>query len=115
LVWAVPRFGAIGAASAWLLLNAGYLLVNAHFMHRRILHAGKWPWYRDAIAAPLFAAVFVGIAFRAVVPPPATRQSAAVILLLAVGCICAAVILALPNVRRTIFAILMNSLRMNPR
>ncbi|OGS93416.1 MAG: hypothetical protein A3K04_10245 [Gallionellales bacterium RBG_16_56_9] len=53
ILWAVPRFGAIGAAWAWLALNAGYVLLGMHFMHRRLLPGEKWRWYRDAVFKPL--------------------------------------------------------------
>ena len=37
IFWVVPRYGAVGAAWIWLILNAGYVLVAIHFMHRQIL------------------------------------------------------------------------------
>lgn len=51
-----PRFGALGAAWVWVSLNAGYVLVGAHFMFRRILRGEKWRWYLRDILQPLLAA-----------------------------------------------------------
>jgi O-antigen/teichoic acid export membrane protein len=60
IVWAVPRFGSIGAAWVWLLLNMGYIFIGVGFMHSRILPKEKWSWYRNAIAKPLVAGLLLG-------------------------------------------------------
>lgn len=64
ILWAVPRFGASGAAWAWLALNAGYVLIGMHFMHRRILPGEKWRWYRDAVFKPVIIGAVAVLAFR---------------------------------------------------
>lgn len=56
ILWAVPRFGAIGAAWAWFALNAGYVFLGIHFMHTRILIGEKWCWYRDSVIWPVVPA-----------------------------------------------------------
>ncbi|MFV8819252.1 lipopolysaccharide biosynthesis protein [Haliea sp. E17] len=53
LVLVVPHFGASGAASIWILLNTGYLLVSVQYMYARMLKAERWTWYRDDILRPL--------------------------------------------------------------
>ena len=55
ILWAVPRYGALGAAWVWLLLNASYVLICIHFMHRRLLPEEKWRWYREGVFKPLLA------------------------------------------------------------
>ena len=45
ILWFVPIYGAIGAAWIWVILNAGYFLIGAQLMYRRILSAEKWTWY----------------------------------------------------------------------
>jgi O-antigen/teichoic acid export membrane protein len=64
ILWAVPRFGAIGAAWVWLALNAGYVLVGIHFMHRKLLPDEKWRWYWDAIFKPLITGTITVLVFR---------------------------------------------------
>ncbi len=54
ILWATPRFGAEGAAWAWVSLNAGYVLIGIHFMYRRILVNEKWRWYVKDVFMPLF-------------------------------------------------------------
>jgi O-antigen/teichoic acid export membrane protein len=59
ILWATPRYGAIGAAWAWVLLNAGYVLIGIHFMYKRLLPTEKWRWYRQDLALPLLATIVV--------------------------------------------------------
>ena len=64
LFWAIPRFGAIGAAWTWLVLNIGYLSIAIHFMHRKILHDEKWRWYSDSLLKPFAIGLIGGLTFR---------------------------------------------------
>jgi len=80
ILWAVPRFGAIGAAWAWLALNAGYVLVGMHFMHRRLLPGEKWRWYRDAVFKPLAIGSIALLMVRHWVTLPQNRVALAGIL-----------------------------------
>lgn len=52
ILWAAPRYGAIGAAWIWIILNAGYVLIGIHFMHARLLPKEKWRWYGKDVALP---------------------------------------------------------------
>lgn len=58
------RYGAGGAAAVWALLNLGYVLIPLQLMHRRLLPAEKWRWYREDVALPLAAAAIVVIPSR---------------------------------------------------
>lgn len=73
IVWSVPRFGAVGAAAVWLALNASYVLVGIHFMHRKILPGEKWRWYWDAIFKPVIIGTAVMLASRQWVNLPQDR------------------------------------------
>ena len=69
LIWFVTnRYGAIGAAFTWLLVNGIYLLVVVQFMHRRLLVKEKRAWYVNDVALPLLCALCVACAFRALAP-----------------------------------------------
>lgn len=56
LIWAVPRYGPVSAALAWVALNGSYIFLNISLMHRRILTKEKGRWYREDVAFPLAAA-----------------------------------------------------------
>ncbi len=45
----VHFFGTKGAASVWVILNSGYVLIGVHFMYRRYLKREKWRWYLNDI------------------------------------------------------------------
>jgi O-antigen/teichoic acid export membrane protein len=51
------RFGAVGGAAAWVLLNSAYVLCALPLMHRRILRGEQWRWYRIDVGLPLIAAL----------------------------------------------------------
>lgn len=53
IFWAVPNYGAVGAAWAWVALNVGYVLVAIHFIHKKVMMKGKWTWYFADVLLPL--------------------------------------------------------------
>lgn len=60
-------YGAVGAASVWVILNVGYMFVSLPIMHRRLLPAEQWRWYHEDVARPLFAAVSVCLIGRSII------------------------------------------------
>jgi O-antigen/teichoic acid export membrane protein len=59
LVGVSIRFGGIGAASIWALLNVGYILISIQFMHRRLLRCEKMRWYLHDVGSPLVAVIAI--------------------------------------------------------
>jgi len=58
-------YGAVGAASIWVILNCGYFLFGPPIMHRRLLPAEKWRWYCADVMRPILGATIVGlVAYR---------------------------------------------------
>ncbi|MBT8565444.1 oligosaccharide flippase family protein [Polynucleobacter paneuropaeus] len=80
LLWVVPRFGSIGAAWVWLTLNAGYLLIGTHFMHRRLIPGEKWIWYKNAVFKPLIFGAIAMFLLRYTITLPDSRVSMALVL-----------------------------------
>lgn len=68
LLWVVPRYGAVGAAWLWVMLNAGYVLIAIHFMHQRLIPAEKGRWYMADILAPSGGTLVVMMAVRHFTP-----------------------------------------------
>ena len=64
ILWAIPNYGAIGAAWAWVLLNTGYVTISAHVMHRKLLKGEKLKWYGLDVLLPVLAATTVGVCGR---------------------------------------------------
>lgn len=64
IFWAATRFGAVGGAAVWALLNCGYLLVTPQLMHRRLLPSEKMTWYWSSVLLPLLICIGLAISFR---------------------------------------------------
>ncbi len=95
----VPKYGAVGAAWIWVLLNFGYLVIDIYFMHRRLLHTEKWRWYGQDLALPLIAATTVALLCRYVMPTGISRLLEFGMLLLAAGCAVLTAALVCPLLR----------------
>jgi O-antigen/teichoic acid export membrane protein len=59
IYFATLRWGAIGAASVWIALNSGYILITIHVMHRRLLRNEKWSWYFGDVIKPLMVVLIL--------------------------------------------------------
>jgi O-antigen/teichoic acid export membrane protein len=61
---ATREWGAYGAASIWIVLNLGYLLIGIYAMHRRLLNGEKQKWYVTDTLTPLTAVMAMCIFAR---------------------------------------------------
>ncbi len=68
IVFLTFRYGALGGASGWVIINAGYVFFTIHFMHRRLLPHEKWRWYGTDVALPLGASVLTAGILRLIMP-----------------------------------------------
>ena len=59
IVFMTFQYGALGAASVWVILNSGYVFISIHFMHRRLLPREKWRWYWQDLSLPLIASLLI--------------------------------------------------------
>ena len=57
-------YGAAGAASIWVALNVGYLLISVPVMHLRLLPGEQWRWYAQDVGRPLLAGLGVAVVGR---------------------------------------------------
>jgi len=64
IYYSTSYWGAVGAASVWILLNTGYLLISVQLMHRRLLINEKLSWYTNDVAKPLIFILLVCFAGR---------------------------------------------------
>lgn len=62
------RYGAVGAASAWIILNAGYVLICIQIMHFRLLKGEQWRWYLNDVGMPLLSALIIATFWRLLIP-----------------------------------------------
>ncbi|MFN2566682.1 MAG: lipopolysaccharide biosynthesis protein [Gemmatimonadaceae bacterium] len=69
------RYGAVGAAIVWVVLNAGYATIGVGIMHRRLLRGELRRWYLADLGLPLAASVAGAGAVRLVAPAPSTAPA----------------------------------------
>jgi O-antigen/teichoic acid export membrane protein len=104
IFWLVPRFGPMGAAWLWIVLNSGYVLIAIHFMHRRILPLEKWRWYFADVGGPSLAALAVMLLATPLKPRALDDRGAWLAFLLAsLGCGAIASITAAADLRTRAF------------
>jgi len=99
ILWATPKYGAIGAAWVWVGLNAFYGTIGIYFVHRRLLPTEKWRWYRQDIAMPLIAATATAALLRWATPSFSSIPAQLISLLISAGLVLAAAALAAQTVR----------------
>jgi O-antigen/teichoic acid export membrane protein len=70
IYFVVPVYGAIGAATVWVVLNIGYLAIAVPLMHRTLLPSEMWRWYTQDIAGPALAVLVAACGVRLMAPVP---------------------------------------------
>ena len=63
MIAGVLKYGAVGGAASFGILNISYILISIQIMHRRILKGAQWKWYLQDILLPFVvsaAVVFAG-------------------------------------------------------
>ncbi|MGB8225917.1 MAG: hypothetical protein WCE45_03475, partial [Sedimentisphaerales bacterium] len=59
IIYAAVHYGAVGAASVWVILNVGSIVFEIPIMHRRLLRKEKWRWYWQDVGLPFVVCVFI--------------------------------------------------------
>jgi O-antigen/teichoic acid export membrane protein len=103
MVLFTQAYQGIGAAYVWVILNAGYVLISMHIMHRRILPGVKWDWYIRDIAAPTLAALVVALAAKLIMPDGLALPALAAYVLTVAGLAFLAAVLATKFPRSKLF------------
>lgn len=110
LFWATPRYGAIGAAWVWVAVNASYIFVVIHIMHRYLLPKEKWPWYRFDVICPATAATFFAYTAEWVYSVPSSNFGQLVWLILTGISSCMAALYFAPALKANVFVIIRRQL-----
>ena len=99
IFWVTPKYGAIGAAWLWVILNTGHVTIAIHFIHRQLLPSEKWRWYRQDVAFPLIVTIATALVLRWVTPNNLGTIAQLVILLASAILAVTAASLSAPAVR----------------
>lgn len=62
------KYGAVGAASNWVIVNGAYIFITIPIMHRRLLKKEMGTWYGTDVLLPLVGALAVVAAGRWALP-----------------------------------------------
>ncbi len=73
IIYMAMRYGAVGAASVWFILNMGYVLFEIPVMHLRLLRTEKWRWYLQDVCLPLAVCVLVAGVGRIFIKGPMSQ------------------------------------------
>jgi O-antigen/teichoic acid export membrane protein len=57
IIYMTSWYGAVGAASVWVILNGGLVLVVIQLMHRRLQKGEQWRWYLEDVGLPLAVSI----------------------------------------------------------
>lgn len=99
IFWVTPRYGAIGAAWIWVMVNAGYLLIGMHFLYQRLLTKEKWHWYLYDVFLPVVGTAGMAIILWWVYPDSLTKLMEGGMLVITGICLCITSVLVTPGAR----------------
>jgi O-antigen/teichoic acid export membrane protein len=57
IVYLTGRFGTIGGAAAWFVLNLGYVSIGVPLLHTRVLRESAARWYKEDVGGPLVGTI----------------------------------------------------------
>jgi Na+-driven multidrug efflux pump len=73
LLFLIVKYGIVGAASSWLIMNLCTLPPYIYFLHRRFLPGELRKWVLRDVLRPLLAAIPIILLARFFFPVPASR------------------------------------------
>ena len=82
IIVGVTKYGAIGAAVCWLILNAGYVTIVIYFLHRRILKGEAARWYLEDLSPPFFTALLIAAIGKLIFPSNLSRYETIIALVI---------------------------------
>jgi len=94
------HFGGAGAASVWLMVNAGYLATNVIPMHRRLLASEAKRWFFEDIGIPLLACLATAAVLSERMPRAITRPGAALTVAIAAALLASVALFTTPLTRK---------------
>jgi O-antigen/teichoic acid export membrane protein len=93
------RYGGVGAAIVWVILNSLYILVVLYLMHRRLLQGELGRWYHRDVGQPLFAVATIGAFWNWLMPAFESEWLSVLNVALALIAMFAAAIIAASEIR----------------
>ena len=108
LIYMTGRYGALGGAVAWVVLNVGEMLIPIHLMHRRLLRHEKWNWYRHDVSVPLLTSLAVAGCGRLLLGESTSQAMIVVLTSLVAATALIVTSLSMPTTRTWVFSRLLS-------
>jgi hypothetical protein len=105
------KFGPVGVAAGWMLVNSFYVFFYPYLLYKRILPTEKWTWYIQDIALPLLAAFAMAGLFRSFGKILGYDHIPFFLLVLATGCTFIITGISADEIRREFSGYLLRMLR----
>lgn len=80
IIYLTGHYGAVGGASAWVILNTSYLFISMPLVHKRLLPRENWRWYSQDVGLPLAVSILIAGAGRLFLPKALTQLELALYL-----------------------------------
>lgn len=94
------RYGAVGAAAVWLLVNFSYLFTYIPLTHRRLLRGEQRNWFLIDSGLPMLGCVAAGSLVFALTPATGDRLMDLLSIAIAFGVLTIAAAVATPEIRK---------------
>lgn len=103
MIFTASRYGAIGGALTWVILNFLYIVVGLQIMNRLLLQGELKRWYIEDVGIALAAALAVAFVARIIISEPASPVYAFITLAFVSSLLFLVCILVLPEIRQVLF------------
>jgi O-antigen/teichoic acid export membrane protein len=107
IILATKRFGPLGAAATWAILNLLNILIVVPVMHRRLLRSEKWEYLKD-IGLPIMATLAMATLARLAFPNVTSLRATVAILSGTWVCAFVFAVLCAPQISPWFFARILN-------
>jgi O-antigen/teichoic acid export membrane protein len=101
IIVASLRYGPVGAAAVWAVLNLANFLIVVPLVHRRLLRGELWRWFGD-VTWPLVTTTTITAACWLLLPHPVSSPAIVATLAVTFCLAIVAAVLAAPRLRMTL-------------
>ncbi len=67
-LWLASRYGVVGPAAGWAIINVGYFVFMVQLMHQKLLRRERLRWYVVDVGYPVAAVIAVVVPLRLLAP-----------------------------------------------
>jgi O-antigen/teichoic acid export membrane protein len=103
MIFATSRYGAVGGALTWAILNFLYIVIGLQIMHRWLLQGELKRWYLRDVGIPLATSLLIALGFHIIVPKITSPVYIFITLASVFTLLLFACVFVTPQIRRVLF------------